>query len=74
MTATVAVTRECGWCRGNGEVQVGEMSTNPFSGVPVYDPELDAYALCWHCGGTGEIEVSGPRFASKRQSQRGENA
>jgi hypothetical protein len=47
--------RECGWCEGQGEVQVGAMSTNPYSGVPVLDPELDAYARCWHCDGTGVI-------------------
>jgi DnaJ-class molecular chaperone len=71
MSAAVVAVRECPYCHGDGEVQVGDMSASPFSGVPVLDPELDAYARCWHCQGTGElVDRRSAGLASEQRSQR----
>lgn len=43
----------CPECDDTGEIVVTGMSVNPFSGVPVPDPQLEDIVPCPRCSGAG---------------------
>lgn len=45
----------CPRCHGEGEVHAQRLSVNPFSGVPVPDPQLVEPVPCPRCYGAGVI-------------------
>lgn len=44
----------CPSCHGEGRIQIGGESVNPYTGVPGPDPQEDHDERCPDCGGTGK--------------------
>lgn len=43
------MTSECPDCGGTGEIVISPLGVNPFSGVPVHDPQLEDIVPCPRC-------------------------
>lgn len=39
----------CKLCDSTGEIVIGRLTPNPFSGVPVHDPQTEDVVLCPRC-------------------------
>lgn len=63
----------CSVCHDEGEIVIGGMSVNPFSGVPVYDPQLEDVVPCPRCSRTpirsdGSVEQLVNRIENTRNA------
>lgn len=54
----------CTLCDSTGEIVVSGMTVNPFSGVPVHDPESEDIVPCPRCSRARDLDAPAGRMAA----------